>query len=78
MVVHSGDVGQTRNCYGIQLKVLTHSGSEPFDGRISMKFHSQQIKGYCQAQYVRTVPPGPTALRTVSSYCCCQNLADLL
>ena len=52
MVVHSGDVGQTRNCYGIQLEVLTHSGSEPFDGRISMKFHSQQIKGHCQVQYV--------------------------
>jgi len=39
------------SCYGIQ--VLTHSSrSASFNGRISMKFHSQQIKGHCQDQYV--------------------------
>ena len=38
------------NGYGCQ--VLTHSSSESFDGRISMKFHSQQIKDHCRNQYV--------------------------
>jgi hypothetical protein len=50
MVVHSGDIGQAWIWFGCQ--VLTHSSSESIDGRISMKFHSQQIKDHCRNQYV--------------------------
>ena len=36
------------SCYGIQVLTHSRSASESFNGRISMKFHSQQIKGHCQ------------------------------
>jgi len=72
------DLDKHGNGYGIQ--VLTHSRSEPFDaGRISMKFHSQQIKDsdHCRDQYVPCLR-GLLRFAQCLAYCPCQDLADLL